>query len=512
MSSSKLPQNVKEGTCCGTIEKATATAREKRENRTKPQPWFVRKLMVAITLGIMGYAAYVYIARLCLPMIREKAGAGAGRGTGIALLVVFCVLYFWMMWAYLKVIITPPGYASNYVQKSERPVFTANVPLHQSWNSTNFAHATTDMEMGSREQNPPTTSHPSGVGNGLAGPSYENLVSRYANANGGHEDINAGVLDAIPIPKPKAAATSSPTDMPQFVPTTVPTASSTTVTSPSTFPSSPTKLKNDRPPASAALTATQRSEKQLEREQRLLELNVDRRPPTTAVLQPVHRYCGMDEFVKPYRAHHCRVCGTCVLKYDHHCPWIGQCVGGRNHKFFLNFCQATVVFTSYVFATLLAFTVRRMNALDGSAGDVDAQEIVIIALAALFMLFTSTLIMSHVNMILKGQTTVETMQIQTMKEREARSLAKAFGWWEFGEKKRLRRQWDEEWGRLDLEGNIWWRGSRHAEWTDVMGDWWAGWIFPVGRPMSDGLNYPVNPRFDSEGRWRRRADWPEGYR
>ncbi|KAJ6578702.1 hypothetical protein DFH09DRAFT_346566 [Mycena vulgaris] len=33
-----------------------------------------------------------------------------------------------------------------------------------------------------------------------------------------------------------------------------------------------------------------------------------------------HRWCARCAIVKPYRAHHCRVCGTCVLKFDHHCP------------------------------------------------------------------------------------------------------------------------------------------------------------------------------------------------
>ena len=37
-------------------------------------------------------------------------------------------------------------------------------------------------------------------------------------------------------------------------------------------------------------------------------------------------------------------------------------------------------------------------------------------------------------------------------------------------------------------------------------------LVPVGRGLSDGLTYPVNPRFDEEGRWRRRADWPEELR
>ena len=33
-------------------------------------------------------------------------------------------------------------------------------------------------------------------------------------------------------------------------------------------------------------------------------------PPQFPVLDPMHRYCSRDGFVKPYRAHHCSMCGT----------------------------------------------------------------------------------------------------------------------------------------------------------------------------------------------------------
>lgn len=45
--------------------------------------------------------------------------------------------------------------------------------------------------------------------------------------------------------------------------------------------------------------------------------------------------CKRCQRSRPERAHHCQFCGFCVLRYDHHCPWINNCVGYRNHKFFL---------------------------------------------------------------------------------------------------------------------------------------------------------------------------------
>jgi hypothetical protein len=68
----------------------------------------------------------------------------------------------------------------------------------------------------------------------------------------------------------------------------------------------------------------------------------------------------------------------CILKFDHHCPWIGQCVGARNHKFFLAFAYATAIFTIYTFGSLLAFNVRGGGGVGET--DVDPQEVVVIAL------------------------------------------------------------------------------------------------------------------------------------
>ncbi|TDL23802.1 hypothetical protein BD410DRAFT_720543, partial [Rickenella mellea] len=44
---------------------------------------------------------------------------------------------------------------------------------------------------------------------------------------------------------------------------------------------------------------------------------------------------------KPPRAHHCSTCGICRLEFDHHCPWIGNCVTSAVMKPFLLFLCIT---------------------------------------------------------------------------------------------------------------------------------------------------------------------------
>ncbi|KAJ8922061.1 hypothetical protein NQ315_008702 [Exocentrus adspersus] len=79
--------------------------------------------------------------------------------------------------------------------------------------------------------------------------------------------------------------------------------------------------------------------------------------------------CGVCQGFKAPRSHHCRKCGRCVMKMDHHCPWINNCVGWGNHAhftLFLLFATLGCLHASVILGRSLYKSIHRMHYITGN--------------------------------------------------------------------------------------------------------------------------------------------------
>merc|ERR1719453_441559 len=123
---------------------------------------------------------------------------------------------------------------------------------------------------------------------------------------------------------------------------------------------------------------------------------------------------------KPDRCHHCRVCRTCILKMDHHCPWIYNCVGFFNYKYFFLLLLYSVIDLHYIAWTLSESVVK--------AWDIHTPfvRMFLVFFGEALTIFLATLITAffifHIWLMMKAMTTIEFCEKKMPKDK---SKAKA---------------------------------------------------------------------------------------
>lgn len=123
------------------------------------------------------------------------------------------------------------------------------------------------------------------------------------------------------------------------------------------------------------------------------------------------RYCKKCQCTKPDRTHHCSSCGQCVLKMDHHCPWLATCVGLRNYKPFLLFLTYTSLFCWVCFAVSANWVwAEIIDDVQMDQGLMVVHTILLAVLGGIIGLVLSGFTGWHIYLAATGQTTIESLE------------------------------------------------------------------------------------------------------
>ena len=138
------------------------------------------------------------------------------------------------------------------------------------------------------------------------------------------------------------------------------------------------------------------------------------------------RYCLICNAFKPERSHHCSVCNVCVLNMDHHCPWVDNCIGFYNRKYFMQLLIFVVFLTIYVDISEIYFVINM--ALKLFKKQIKYSELFHIGYVIICSIIITMFLKFHINLVLNNSTTIESLDTEHKKENQKFNLSKKENW------------------------------------------------------------------------------------
>ncbi len=114
------------------------------------------------------------------------------------------------------------------------------------------------------------------------------------------------------------------------------------------------------------------------------------------------RFCYTCQIIRPLGVSHCKTCNICVEKFDHHCPWVGNCIGKNNYKYFFIFLILLNTFFIFTLISSLCFIIFHKKYI----------SIYIVILSVLTMLFITTLLIYHIKFTCRNMTTYSNLKMK----------------------------------------------------------------------------------------------------
>ena len=121
------------------------------------------------------------------------------------------------------------------------------------------------------------------------------------------------------------------------------------------------------------------------------------------------KYCDTCHLIRDVRTFHCKICGICVEKHDHHCFRVSNCIGVYNYKKFYTFLNSSLVYLLIIFGICLHY-LNYYNGKKTTKSWIFLLMVFITIFDLIFLLIVFSIDMQHIDVITSNTTIRESIK------------------------------------------------------------------------------------------------------